>query len=108
VLEALASSRSVVATGVPGMREVVAGAGAIVPAGDVERLAREVVLRLLAPDLADAEGRTGRKRVEARDDHRRQALAIAEAYDVVCRCSSGGSAPTVVAQPRRVHACSIP
>lgn len=83
VLEALASARSVVATGVPGMREVVAGAGAIVPAGDVERLAREIVARLLAPDLADAEGRTGRKRVEERHDRRRQAPAIAEAYDVV-------------------------
>ncbi|MBW8486895.1 glycosyltransferase [Actinomadura parmotrematis] len=59
-LEALAVGRSLVASDVPGLAEVVApGRGALVPAEDAAALAAAVAERLSAPGLADAEGAAG-------------------------------------------------
>ncbi|MGI5171309.1 glycosyltransferase [Spirillospora sp. CA-253888] len=56
-LEALAAGRSLVATGIPGLAEVVTpGTGALVAVEDPAGLAEAVAARLLDPALADAEG----------------------------------------------------
>ena len=68
VLEAMASARSVVATDVSGMREVLGeGAGALVPR-EAGPLAGAVAARLHDPLLAAQEGRRGRALAEERHD----------------------------------------
>jgi glycosyltransferase involved in cell wall biosynthesis len=70
-LEGMACGRSVVATGVAGIRESVGpGCGAIVPAGDVSALAAALAERLSDRRLADAEGERARVHVEAHHDLR--------------------------------------
>jgi glycosyltransferase involved in cell wall biosynthesis len=67
VLECLAAARSVVATDVEGMRELLlqhATAGAVVAPEDTAGLAGAVSVRLLDPELADREGAQGRRTVE--------------------------------------------
>ena len=72
VLEAAASGCSVVATDADGMAEVIgADAGAIVPVGQVGRLADAVVERLLDPGLRRREGAAGRRRAEEHHDRQR-------------------------------------
>jgi glycosyltransferase involved in cell wall biosynthesis len=63
-LEAMACGRSVVAFDVGGVRQSVAGAGAVVPVGDVLALSDAIVTRLTHPELADSEGWTGRRRAD--------------------------------------------
>lgn len=63
-LEAMACGRSVVAFDVGGVRQSVAGAGAVVSAGDVPALAAAIADRLTRPVLADREGRLGRRRAD--------------------------------------------
>lgn len=66
-LEAMATGRPVVASDVAGVRESLpAGAGAVVPPGDVAGFARELSERLLDPALARREGDLGRGWVAAR------------------------------------------
>ncbi|WP_067831351.1 glycosyltransferase family 4 protein [Actinomadura kijaniata] len=56
-LEAMAVGRSVVASAIPGLVEVVpSGAGVLVPVADPAELAGAVAARLADPELADAEG----------------------------------------------------
>jgi glycosyltransferase involved in cell wall biosynthesis len=65
VLEAAATARSLVATDVPGMRDVIGDdAGAVVPLDDAGAVRRAIVERLRDPDAADREGARGRARVE--------------------------------------------
>jgi len=80
-LEAMACGRSVVAFDVGGVRQSVAGGGAIVPAGDVAALARAVAARLADPALADREGRAGRRRVTVMFDSGRMGDQIATLVD---------------------------
>jgi glycosyltransferase involved in cell wall biosynthesis len=57
-LEAIATGRPVVGTDIPGLAEVICpGSGALVPVDDTRALANELAGRLLAPGLADREGR---------------------------------------------------
>jgi glycosyltransferase involved in cell wall biosynthesis len=58
LVEAAASGRCVVATDVPGAREILGDSerGAIVPNGDGDRLVAAVVRRLADPELAASEG----------------------------------------------------
>jgi glycosyltransferase involved in cell wall biosynthesis len=88
VLEARASGRSVVATDVGGMREVIgAGTGAVVASGDRAVLCEALTTRLAAPEAADREGEAARADVERRFDVRATADRIAELYEeaLVCR-----------------------
>lgn len=81
LLEAMASSRSVVVTDVAGMREVVVeGSGAVVPPEDLEALARALIERLADPVRADSEGRAGRRRVVENHDRSVQHEQIAALY----------------------------
>ncbi len=81
LLEAMASSRSVVGTDAGGAREVLpAGGGAVLPVGDLPGLATALVTRLTHPDLAAAEGRAGRDRVRAEHDLRRSAARVRAVY----------------------------
>jgi len=88
-LEAMACARSVVAFDVGGVRQSLGEgpdpAGAVVPPGDVERLAKELAARLLDPAAAEAEGRRGRARAVEHFDRRvttdRVADLVAELID---------------------------
>jgi glycosyltransferase involved in cell wall biosynthesis len=80
-VEAMAGARSVVATDVGGASEVVAsGAGAVVPADDGPAMVEALARRLLAPALADEEGRVGRGRAETRHDVATSARELARVY----------------------------
>jgi glycosyltransferase involved in cell wall biosynthesis len=82
LLEAMAAARSVVVTDVPGMGEVVVdGVGAVVAPDDPAALAAAVAARLTDRELADAEGRAGRARVETHHDRRVQHEDIARLYE---------------------------
>lgn len=86
LLEALACSRSVVVTDVPGMREVVAAdVGAVVPAADARALAAALVTRLRDPSLVEREGRAGRALVVRDHDVIDQHRTIAALYTELCR-----------------------
>jgi glycosyltransferase involved in cell wall biosynthesis len=63
-LEAMACARSVVAFDIGGVRQSVAGAGAVVPAGAVPELAGAIATRLAHPVLADSEGLMGHRRAD--------------------------------------------
>jgi glycosyltransferase involved in cell wall biosynthesis len=83
MLEALAIGRSIVATAIPGIAEVLPpGAGALVPAEAQAAFAEAVCLRLCQPDLADAEGSTGARwaasNVDIRQAHDRLAAVTAQ------------------------------
>jgi glycosyltransferase involved in cell wall biosynthesis len=80
VLEAMARGRSVVATDVPGAREALGDAGAIVSVEAGDELAGAIVERLSDPELAAAEGRKARSRSELHHDVRATCGRIAELY----------------------------
>ena len=92
VMEAMARARSVVATDVWGTRDgLAAGGGAIVPVDAVEPLADAIAERLADPARADAEGATGRKRIETDYDLRRTNGRMAELTLEVLQRRSGSS-----------------
>lgn len=76
-LEAMACGRSVVAFDVGGVRQSVAGAGAVVPAGSVSGLAAAIIARLSDPALAAREGDLARLRAEILFDRDRATDQIA-------------------------------
>jgi len=67
VIEAMASSKPVVATAVEGLHEVIEDGrtGFLVPPGDPQALAEKVIYLLKNRDLSIEMGKEGRKRVEA-------------------------------------------
>ena len=83
VWQVMATGRSVVATDVPGAREALGEAGAVVPIEDPGQLADAMAERLLDPKLAAEEGRAGRARAERYFDVRRTTAQVAEVYDAV-------------------------
>lgn len=89
VLEAMASSRSVVATDVAGMREVLEGVGKLVPLDDSAALSAAVAERLADRQRADAEGHASRARVEERHDRVRQHRDIDALYDEILSARAG-------------------
>ncbi len=76
-LEAMACERSVVGFAVAGLAESVGDAGAVVPLGDGEGLAREIIQRLTDLDHARREGQRGRARAVTLYD-RAQAVVITD------------------------------
>jgi glycosyltransferase involved in cell wall biosynthesis len=80
-LEAMACARPVVAFDVGGMRQSIADAGAVVPPGDLARLAGAVAARLADPDLARREGARGRRRAELSFDRSRMTDQVAALVD---------------------------
>ncbi|MEV7550379.1 glycosyltransferase [Amycolatopsis sp. NPDC089917] len=80
-LEAMACARSVVAFDVGGIRQSVADAGVVLPAGDLRRLGDAVATRLAEPRLARLEGERGRRRAELSFDRRRMSDQIATLVD---------------------------
>jgi glycosyltransferase involved in cell wall biosynthesis len=79
LLEALAVGRSVVASDIPGIAEVLPEkAGALVRLGDVRALAEAIGHRLNDPHAARAEGRVGAKYAAAEADVQRTFDAIAQ------------------------------
>jgi len=80
LLEAMASGRSIVATDVPGVREALGDAGAIVPVESAAALAAALVARLGDHELRAREGRAARRRAETRHDVRATSEALASSY----------------------------
>jgi glycosyltransferase involved in cell wall biosynthesis len=86
LLEAMATSRSVVATDVAGVREALGEtSSAIVPVEDRDALGEALVRRLLDPALARAEGEAARSRAAATYDFSRTTGALTELYEDVLR-----------------------
>ena len=81
VLEALASSRPVIATDVAGSRETVGrGAGAVVDQEEYRAMVGEIVARLVDPALARREGEVGRRIVSERHRYATAVEALSSAY----------------------------
>jgi glycosyltransferase involved in cell wall biosynthesis len=84
MLEAMASATSVVTTEVAGAREAMGSeSGAIVAIEDRTALAEAIGARLLDPELAGAEGRTGRLRVERHHSFQKAAEEMTAVYEAV-------------------------
>jgi glycosyltransferase involved in cell wall biosynthesis len=64
-VEAMASSKPIVATAVGGLPEVVGDCGILVEAGDISRMAEQTIKLLNAPDLRHEMGARGRRRAES-------------------------------------------
>jgi glycosyltransferase involved in cell wall biosynthesis len=77
-LEAMASGRSLVAFDAGGIRQSVGDGGVVLPIGDIDAMAREIVRRLTDPSLAREEGKRGRRIAVSRFDHRLSVNATAE------------------------------
>jgi glycosyltransferase involved in cell wall biosynthesis len=72
MLEALAVGRPVVGSAIPGIADAMpAGAGALVPVGDVVTLAEAITYRLRHPEVTRAEGEVGARHAEAESDVQR-------------------------------------
>lgn len=76
-LEAMACGRSVVGFDVGGMRQSIGTAGAVLPVGDVDGLAAAIAARLADRELADREGRRGRRRAELLFDRKQAGDQVA-------------------------------
>ena len=87
-LEALATGRSLVASDIPGLAEVVnAEVGAVVPAERVEPLAQALLRRMVDLSLAQSEGRAAA--VHAREFELGPALDLVAAHTLVLAGMSG-------------------
>ena len=64
-VEAMASSKPIIATAVGGLPEVVGEGGILVKPGDTKGLAQETIQLINAPDLREQIGEKGRRRAEA-------------------------------------------
>jgi glycosyltransferase involved in cell wall biosynthesis len=83
-MEAMATSRSVVATDIAGMGEGLGGgSGAVVPVEDADALGAALTERLADPSLADREGSAGRRRVEERYQLGAASARMADLYERV-------------------------
>jgi glycosyltransferase involved in cell wall biosynthesis len=81
VLHAMACARSVVATDVGGVPELLTeGGGAVIPLGDGPTMVDALAHRLLKPERADEEGWVGRAQVETRHDAASAARELARVY----------------------------
>jgi len=99
-LEALAMGRPIVGTGIPGLAEIVRpGLGALVPVEDPAALAEEIAARLLAPEVAEREGRAAAAAAAGYDVAATMAL-LADLTRDVAGC--GGAPEDAVDSARRV------
>lgn len=90
LLEGMACGRSTVATDVAGAREALLSgglpaAGAVLPLKDIDGIVEAVAVRLLNPQLRDAEGRAGRARAERWFEDTATFAAITDAYKTLSR-----------------------
>ncbi|WP_141579152.1 glycosyltransferase [Actinomadura sp. WMMA1423] len=93
-LEALATGRPLVGTDIPGITEIIRpGLGALVPVDDPAALAEEMAARLLAPEIAEREGRAASAASAAYDIGRTAALLAAVTRDVAGLAECPGEAP---------------
>lgn len=88
ILEALASARSVIATDVPGMRDLRAGVGALVRPDSPDALADAIACRLANPSIAAADGLRGRALAEQGHNVHDQHSIIASIYSDLTRVST--------------------
>jgi glycosyltransferase involved in cell wall biosynthesis len=88
MLEAMATGRSIVITDVPGAREALDGAGAIVPPEDPDALAAAIAQRLLDIPLRVAEGEAVARRARADFDLRETVSRIAALSEEIARAGN--------------------
>lgn len=89
MLEAMATGRSLVVTDVPGAREAMKGAGAIVPPDDPKALAAAIAVRLLDPAKRQSEGAAGAERARHNHDLRETLSRMADLSEAVIRARRG-------------------
>lgn len=91
IAEAMAYRRPVIATRVGGIPEVVADdeSGWLIARGDVEELAKRVLILLEDPARRQSMGIAGRKRVDAKFDLRKNVAQLVESYGIGKRTGSG-------------------
>ncbi|MBK8891966.1 MAG: TIGR03088 family PEP-CTERM/XrtA system glycosyltransferase [Dechloromonas sp.] len=89
ILEAMASGLPVIATDVGGNADLVAAGitGQLVPPGDLEELAQEIVALANNPASARRMGQLGRERVEEKFSMKAMVAAYLGAYDKLLGCS---------------------
>jgi glycosyltransferase involved in cell wall biosynthesis len=84
MLEAMASARSIVATEVPGVNELLRrGGGAAVPSEHRDALAAALIRRLRDPSATDAEGVAGRRTMQATHGLHQMCQSVADVYEAV-------------------------
>jgi glycosyltransferase involved in cell wall biosynthesis len=93
LLEAASAALPVVATNVGGTPEIVVEGvtGRLVPPGDPDALARELIALLRDPEAGHAMGRRAKERVESRFSIERQAAETAAVYRAVLEESTRGN-----------------
>lgn len=94
MLEAMAGGRPVVATDVPGAREVLTrpgypSAGAVVPVGSPRDIAAATVTRLLDPRRRETEGANARRIITENFTRERTFSSITDSYQAVLNDRSG-------------------
>jgi glycosyltransferase involved in cell wall biosynthesis len=82
-MEAMALGRPVVSADVAGARGALDGAGAVVGREDARALALALAARLADPELAEREGRAGRRAVESSHDLAVTTRRVREAYGLI-------------------------
>jgi glycosyltransferase involved in cell wall biosynthesis len=84
IAEAMAYRRPVIATRVGGIPEIVADdeSGWLIARGDVEELAKKVLVLLRDPARRQSMGTAGRKRVDARFNLRKNVAQLMQAYGI--------------------------
>ena len=97
ILEYMAAGRPVVVTDVGGAREAVIDneTGYVVPAGDDEAMAQRITCLLEQPEMAQAMGRKGQKRIEENFSCRAQLEREESLYDRLLRPSHRGPSPVL-------------
>jgi glycosyltransferase involved in cell wall biosynthesis len=85
IIEAMALSKPVIATDIPGPRDIVVDGvtGFLVPPGDTKAMAEKIIYLLDNPEIAKKMGEEGRKRVEELFDIKKQVKKIEQVYEEV-------------------------
>ena len=107
LMESMVVGLPIVATNVPGTRELVVDdqTGFLVPFGDFDALADRMQLLRTSPELAAALGRAGRERIQAHFDERQVTARVLAVYEHVRERKAGplpqwnpGRAPEVAGE----------
>jgi len=105
LLEAMALARSVVASRVGGIPELVTDGseGKLVPAQDVAALSQALKELALSPELRQQMGKAGRERVARSHENKKTAAAVRDLYWSLANSPMGRSATFSIAEEGRIR-----